>query len=79
MSELGVSIETIQNIISAYNIPNDCKIYIQRIEDIYFEEHGWKPLLIPNEYYPFDNDEFTYCYGVSYNKELNILLFYGHY
>ena len=26
------------------NIPNDAKILLQRVEDVYFEKHNWKPI-----------------------------------
>jgi len=32
------------------NLPDNTKVYYQRIEDAYFEKHGWTPdLLVPDD------------------------------
>lgn len=39
-----------------HNIPNDSKVLIQRIEDVYFEKHGWDVYLKEGEHsYKDDN------------------------
>ena len=64
-------------------VPNDAKIYIQRIEDVYFDKHGWEPILIPDVNYPATDfcspDQFIEATFAVYNKEKNILLIYAHY
>lgn len=32
------------------DLPDDAKVYYERIEDVYFERHGWTPdLLVPDD------------------------------
>ena len=33
------------------NLPDDGEVYIQKIEDIYFEKHGWSTLKVCGEHY----------------------------
>jgi hypothetical protein len=33
------------------NIPKDSKILAQRVEDLYFEEHNWKPIRKEGEFF----------------------------
>jgi hypothetical protein len=33
------------------NLPDDGEVYIQRIEDVYFKEHGWKTIPMKGEHY----------------------------
>ncbi len=39
-----------------YQIDRDATIYTQRIEDVYFEEHGWKTKKKPSEWEDIDNE-----------------------
>ena len=81
MNEFALDVSQVKRITE--QVPDDAKIYIQRIEDIYFDKHGWEPILIPDVNYPATDfcspDQFTPAWDAIYNKEKNILLIYGHY
>lgn len=81
MNEFALDVFQVKRITE--QVPDDAKIYIQRIEDIYFDKHGWEPILIPDVNYPATDfcspDQFIPAWGAIYNKEKNILLIYGHY
>ena len=81
MNEFALIVSQVKRITE--QVPDDAKIYIQRIEDIYFDKHGWEPILIPDVNYPATDfcspDQFTPAWDAIYNKEKNILLIYGHY
>jgi hypothetical protein len=70
-----------------YGLPADTPIYYQRIEDIYFDKHGWKPdLLVPDDFEPsireYDNQyvrafcAFTYKINGKGKKHLCITAHY---
>ena len=81
MNEFALDISQVKRITE--QVPDNAKVYIQRIEDIYFDKHGWEPILIPDVNYPATDfcspDQFTPAWNAIYNKEKNILLIYGHY
>ena len=36
------TIKDLKNFIEKYKIPDDAKIFLQRVEDVYFEKHNWE-------------------------------------
>jgi len=38
------------------DMPDDAFVFMQRIEDVYFEKHGWEGLRRPNEDNPEDSE-----------------------
>lgn len=45
------------------NLPDDAKVYYQRIEDRYFKKHGWTTLKKPSPDYPNEFDEWIGAWG----------------
>lgn len=39
--------------------PDDALVVCQRIEDVYYEKHGWKTLKKPNPMYEGEDNEYT--------------------
>jgi hypothetical protein len=55
-----MTVDMLLKFIEKYNIPKTAKVMIQRVEDVYYENHGWKvlekeggwPPETVNEYHP---------------------------
>jgi len=70
-------------------IPKDAKIYIERVEDIYFDKHGWKPIKLENDNwadraFPDQSSEnekgdWIEAYDIFYNAEENAVKITPHY
>ena len=41
----------LKEFLAEHNLPNDAKILIQRVEDKYFEKHGWKTINKEGQFY----------------------------
>jgi len=61
---------------SLNDIPDDYKIYYQRIEDIYFNKHGWKGKKI--KFYD-SFSEYIRAFSAYPKKNNKILVINGHY
>lgn len=72
-----------------HNFPNDTKILIQRVEDVYYEKHGWGVYLKEGEYsFTDDNSnldkeslsQYHPAWGcVKYNDEDDVMFINLHY
>ena len=40
-------------------LPDDMPVYYQRIEDVFFKKHGWKPVEMMDQYHRQIPDEFV--------------------
>lgn len=63
--------------LASTNLPNDSLVMVQRVEDVYFEKHGWKVLPKecengPTQYVP------AWC-CVKYNDEEDLMFIEMHY
>jgi len=63
------------------DLPDNAKVYYQRIEDVYFEKHGWKPdLLVPDDFMPdereLDNQYVRAFAGFKYDGRLCLTAHY---
>jgi len=59
------------------NVPDDTPVYYQRIEDIYFEKHGWK-----REWMSFDEDgtsEYTRAFSAYLHPDTDRFVLNAHY
>ena len=67
------------------HVPDDAKVYYERIEDVYFEENGWKnEWLMDDEWFDRANpdskgENWINAFGIFYNKEENALKITAHY
>ena len=52
MEDYSLDVSMLRNLLVNKNIPDDAKVCIERIEDKYFDKHGWEPIFIPDYYYP---------------------------
>ena len=59
------------------NLPNNAKVYYQRIEDIYFTKHNWETKKMPNSNFAPEeiDDEYIKCWcRVRYKDDKNLYL-----
>ena len=61
------------------HLPDDTKVFMERVEDVYFDKHGWETQRVIFQG-PIENPyEYTDCFeaeGTAYDGKLIIL---GHY
>lgn len=74
-----VKVGDLKKLFDKYHIPNDVAVLIQRIEDVYFEKHGWTTLKVDDPIYPGNVDEYIPTHCVWYNKDLKVVLIDSHY
>jgi len=58
------------------NVPDDVDVMYQRIEDVYFEKHGWEPVPML-----FENDDSDYipAFSAYLHRDKNIFVINAHY
>lgn len=75
------------------DLPDDCKVYYERIQDLYFEKNGWKATPLASDAWyeragfvnedgsPCENEpgEWIDAYEAFYNKKENALKITAHY
>lgn len=50
--------------------PDDALVVAQRVEDVYYEKHGWKTLKKPDHLYPEHNNQYSAVWSmVSYDDK----------
>jgi hypothetical protein len=65
--------------IAEHNIPHDAKILVERIDDRYYAELGWRTYKKPNMDIPETVDEFTPIFGpAKYGDEKHLFLFLNY-
>jgi hypothetical protein len=78
MPEFGLRVEDLKRWLK--KLPDETRIYYQRIEDVYFEKHGWDSTVIKRE----KGDEsyqgdYAWLQGILFDKKKNILYLSAHY
>lgn len=61
------------------DMPETAPVYYERIEDVYFERHGWAVLPVPDMYNRDMPDQFIRAWGVSTDRDGKRVLIHGHY
>jgi hypothetical protein len=51
MEECYLTVKQLRDFLNNCDLPDDTKVYTQRLEDRYVEKHGWTPLLKEGEHY----------------------------
>ena len=51
MEELYLTVKQLRDYLNNCDLPDDTKVFTQRLEDRYIEKHGWTPLLKEGEHY----------------------------
>ena len=67
---------------SLENIPDDTPVYYQRIEDIYFEKHGWtNPKCYKELTFDYHGELSPYIRAFSsyFHEERNVFVINSHY
>lgn len=75
MGDFHLTVKELKNIIK--DLPDDTKVYYQRIEDFYFEGGGWE-----TESMQWEFGKTTECiraFAAYYIKENNSLIIHAHY
>ena len=49
--------------------PDDALVVCQRVEDVYYEKHGWTTLKKPNSMYEGNNNEYTAVWSPALYKD----------
>ena len=80
LNERG-TLKELQKLIIKKNIPDNAKIVVERVEDVYYEKHGWNnnSEIISSDIYPQDSTTLTPCHSVGYNKKKNQIIIWMHY
>jgi hypothetical protein len=84
-----LTVGKIKDFLNKYNLPNNAKVFIQRVEDIYYEKNGWSVLLKVDDFTVKDEngnfiketmEQYTPAWDcVKYNDENDILFIDLHY
>lgn len=62
------------------NYPDDALVVSQRVEDVYYEKHGWETIKKPDPLYEDHNQEYTPVWStVQYKDDKNCLYLDLHY
>lgn len=64
------------------NLPDDAIVCIERVEDVYFEKHGWTTERKVFQYIdgePYDYNDYFNAFCSTYLKEENRLVILAHY
>lgn len=64
------------------SVPDDTIVCIERVEDIYFEKHGWKTERVVFQEIdgvPYDYNDYFPAFCSTYLKEPNKLVILAHY
>ena len=60
--------------------PDDALVVAQRVEDVYYEKHGWDTVTKPNPLYRDDNVEYTPVWSIChYTNDKDCLFLDLHY
>ncbi len=60
--------------------PDDALVVAQRVEDVYYEKHGWETLKKPNPMYEEDEIEYTAVWSpVLYRDDTDVFYLDLHY
>ena len=63
-----------------YNYPNDALVVAQRVEDVYYEKHGWTTLKKPDNINPEWNNEYSAVWSpVTYGDDREYFYLDLHY
>lgn len=75
MKEIRMTIKELREVLKdKKKYPDDGLILYQRIEDIYFQEHKWKPVKKCSEF-PGTKDEFVHVFtNLKYERDKNLYL-----
>ncbi len=68
--------------IEKFDVPNDALVCVQRVEDVYYEKHGWKTIKRQDHIYKDYLQEYTPVWSpcdYEQDKEDNVLLLDLHY
>lgn len=57
----GVSVGELLDFIKRNNIPMSSKIFIERIEDVYFEKHHWAVIEKEQDYHEIHQYHIAWC------------------
>ena len=73
---MNLTVEQLLKFIADNNIPSTAKILYERIEDTYFEKHGWdKVVTLKPDMYNSDEDQFVNVFSpVKYPNDDNLYL-----
>jgi hypothetical protein len=78
-----LTVGDLKKFLAESNLPDDAKILSQRVEDIYFEKHGWKTYNKKNFHFPdeeiYDNQYIPVFSCLQYKDEEDLLFLNLHY
>lgn len=74
-----VRVGDLKKLFEKYNISNNVVVLTQRIEDVYFEKHGWETLKIESGIYKGEFDEYIPTHAAYYSEELKVIIIDCHY
>jgi hypothetical protein len=74
------SLASLFSLIKEHNIPEDASFVVERVEDVYFEKHGWQTIkFCENPKFPEEKTELVPINSFSYNKNTNTIIVWLHY
>lgn len=74
------SLGNLLNLIKEHNIPENASFVVERVEDVYFEKHGWETIKVcENPKFPNEITELIPINTFTYNKDTNTIIVWLHY
>ncbi len=78
MPDFGLTVKDLRRWLK--KLPDETRVYYQRIEDAYFEKHGWDNTSIKREGGAgFCEEEYVWLQTIIFDEKKNILYLSAHY
>lgn len=75
-----MTVKELRVFLASNNISDDAEVFVQRVEDVYFEKHGWETIKKPEAFfhgrseYPHINEYFKPWCCVKYKEDNNLYI-----
>jgi len=76
-----LTVKELREFINQPDLDENAVVYMERVEDFYFKENGWKAKELKNIFFPFENEinEYIEVLNIAYNREENAVQITPHY
>ena len=81
MIDNRLTVKELRKFINQPDLDENAIVYMERVEDFYFKENGWKAKELLNIFFPFEDkyNEYIEVLNIAYNKEENVVQITPHY
>jgi hypothetical protein len=76
-----LTVKELREFINQPDLDENAVVYMERVEDFYFKENGWKTKELLNIFFPYENEtnEYIEVLNIAYNREENTVQITPHY